>query len=119
MLSTYIEEVGHSWQEYLYETEGRGSGERTRVTSYSTGLRLGPGWEYQIKIYLLTLDGTLLKLSTDERAILMDSICQADGYANPTYHDIPPYGPPPGWPAPEAWPTTKLSDSDLQLFCEG
>src|SRR5690606_39726065 len=32
VLATYIEEMGHSWQEYYYETEGRGEGPRTRQT---------------------------------------------------------------------------------------
>lgn len=117
VLSTYIEEVGHSWQEYLFETDGAGGGERVHATSYEDGLYWGPGWEYQVKMYLLALDGDLLSLSAEERAILKASICAEDGYANPIGHHVPPYGPPPGWPRPDAWPVSDPAPDAFQAFC--
>jgi hypothetical protein len=43
VLSTYIEETGHSWQEYLYETDGRGSGSRVRQTTQAESQRWAHG----------------------------------------------------------------------------
>jgi hypothetical protein len=78
MLSVYIEEVGHSWQEYLFETEGRGSGERTRLISAFESQYWGPGWEYQVKRYILSLNSTWLSLSRAERREIKASICKKD-----------------------------------------
>lgn len=115
MLSVYIEEVGHSWQEYCYETEGRCAGERTRPTTWRAGKRLVTGWEYQVKRYILSLDGQQLILSESERTELMSAICE--GYANPRYRPVPEYSAPPGWPHPEGWPTHAPSADELQAFC--
>lgn len=115
MLSVYIEEVGHSWQEYCYETEGRCQGERTQLTTYFEGKQRANGWEYQIKMYILSLDGTWLTLSDSERAELKTAICT--GYANPRYTVVSPYGPPPGWPNPTGWPTTAPTPEEFQAFC--
>lgn len=117
VLSTYIEEVGHSWQEYLYETDGLGSGERTRVTEWNDSKVLGPGWEYQIKAYILSLDGTLLTLSDVERGRLLGNICDDDGYANPLGHAVMPYGAPATWPNPEGWPVTEPTLDEWQALC--
>jgi hypothetical protein len=117
LLSTYIEEVGHSWQEYLYETDGRGNGARTRLTSQAESEHWGPGREYQIKMYILSLDGTLLTLSDQQRANLRGQIC--DGYANPVGHDVPAYAAPAGWPNPDGWPTVTPTQEALQAFCAG
>jgi hypothetical protein len=116
ILSVYIEEVGHSWQEYCYETEGRCQGERTRITTWIEGKQQAAGWEYQTKMYILSLDGTLLKLSSGERAQLSSSICA--GYADPRYTGVSAYGPPPGWPNPAGWPTTTPTQEQFQAFCQ-
>jgi hypothetical protein len=121
LLSVYIEEVGHSWQEYHYETEGRGSGERTRLTSAAASSYWAAGSEYQVKMYILSLDGTWLLLSDTERDELKTAICADDGYANPmlnTFADaVPDYGPPPDWPNPEGWPTAAPTMEEFQMFC--
>jgi len=57
LLSTFIEEVGHSWQEYLYETDGQGSGLRQRATTRAESERWSAGREYQIKRYILSQIG--------------------------------------------------------------
>ncbi|HEX3053809.1 MAG TPA: hypothetical protein VHP83_24330 [Aggregatilineaceae bacterium] len=116
LLSTYIEEMGHSWQEYLYETEGRGVGPRNILTSWEEGNYWAHGWEYQVKMYVLSLDGRWLFLSVAERTELKSNICT--GYANTEHYYIPAYSAPPGWPNPEGWPTTKPSSEALQDFCE-
>lgn len=118
VLSTYIEEVGHSWQEYLYETGGLGSGPRIILTTWEEAFRWRPGREYQIKRYILNLDESLIVLSEGERDRLLACICDPDGYANPLGHDVPPYGSPPGWPQPDRWLVTTPSQDDLQAFCE-
>ncbi|WP_119070817.1 hypothetical protein [Aggregatilinea lenta] len=117
VLSTYIEEVGHSWQEYQYETEGRGEGARTRRTSKAEAVRWSTGREYQIKRYILSLDGSLIHLSGQQRSILVAQIC--GGYADPLGHEVPPYGPPAGWPYPEGWPTAAPTPDALNAFCAG
>jgi hypothetical protein len=119
VLSVYIEEVGHSWQEYLFETEGRGTGERTRLTTAFESKYWAAGWEYQVKRYILSLDGSWLSLSDAERDDLKTSICTANGYANPTRHFVPAYGPPPGWPNPAGWPTVVPTREEFQAFCQG
>jgi hypothetical protein len=119
VLSTYIEEVGHSWQEYLFETEGRGSGARTHLTRWDEAARWGHGWEYQIKMYILNLDGTLLNLSDLEYGRLKANICDADGYANPLGRDIPTFGAPAGWPQPESWPVAAPTPEQFETFCAG
>jgi hypothetical protein len=116
ILSVYIEEVGHSWQEYCYETEGRCQGERTRLTTWGEGKQRAAGWEYQIKMYILSLDGTWLELSDGERAELSTAICA--GYADPHYTVVSAYGPPPGWPNPAGWPTTAPTQEEFQAFCQ-
>lgn len=115
MLSVYIEEVGHSWQEYCYETEGRCAGERTMLTTWGAGRRLASGREYQVKMYILSLDGTWLTLSDGERTELKTAIC--GGYANPKYSEVPAYNAPPAWPNPQGWPTTKPTVEEFQKFC--
>lgn len=117
ILATYIEEVGHSWQEYLFETEGLGSGPRTRITTWEQTIRLVPGREYQIKRYLLHLDSRLLVLSDFERAQLTSAICDLTGYANPLGYPFPTYGAPAGWPYPEGWLTTAPTREDVVDFC--
>lgn len=117
LISTYIEEVGHSWQEYLYETEGNGQGPRTRLTSWEAGHRWKAGWEYQVKVYILNLNDTVLILSNDERLTLLKNICSPDSYANPINHVVPSYGPPPEWPNPEGWPTDTPTRQELDTFC--
>lgn len=117
LLATYVEEVGHSWQEYLYETEGRGHGKRMRSTTWEAAMKLIPGREYQVKRYILSLDGTLLELSTQERGLLLAAICDPDGYANPVGQDIPAYGAPSGWPHPAGWPTSQPAPEELAAFC--
>jgi hypothetical protein len=119
MLSVYIEEVGHSWQEYLYETEGRGSGERTRLIAAFESQYWAAGWEYQVKRYILSLNGTWLSLSKTERREIKASICKKDGYANPTNHVVQAYGPPPGWPNPAGWRTVAPTPQELRAFCRG
>ena len=116
ILSVYIEEVGHSWQEYCYETEGRCQGERTQMTTWGQGMQLASGWEYQVKMYILGLDGNLLHLSEDERIALRNQIC--DGYANPIYSKVLPYGPPDSWADPEAWPLAAPSLAEYATFCD-
>ncbi|MBN1966098.1 MAG: hypothetical protein JW910_15720, partial [Anaerolineae bacterium] len=117
VLSTYIEEVGHSWQEYLYETDGLGSGPRTRPTGYYEAMHFAPGSEYQVKLYILNLDGTVLHLSAEERARFVDAICEADGYANPVGREVPAYGAPTGWPNPEGWPTVAPTEAEHAALC--
>lgn len=116
LLSTYIEEVGHSWQEYLYETEGRGSGARTRETTDSASRKWAAGREYQIKRYILSLDGSLIALSDAQRSNLTFQICE--GYANPLEHEVPGYGAPAGWPNSEGWPTSNPTPDALATFCD-
>lgn len=123
ILATYIEEAGHSWQEYLYETEGRATGPRTRPISWDDSLYLTPGWEYQVKRYILSLDGVWLVLSAEYRAELTHAICKtangtSTGYANPTGHAVLPYGAPPGWPNPAGWPLAAPGAGELAAFCD-
>ena len=115
VLSVYIEEVGHSWQEYCYETEGRCRGDRTRPTTWGEGKQRAAGWEYQIKMYILNLDRTWLALSDAERAELTGAICA--GYADPHYAVVSEYGPPPGWPNPPGWPTSAPTPDEFQALC--
>lgn len=117
LLAVYIEEMGHSWQEYMWETDGRLDGER-HITTWEEDAQLRRGWEYQAKRYLLSLDGTWLALSTGERALLVGQICAPDGYANPKGWLYPPYGPPPGWPNPTGWITAKPDAETVQAFCD-
>lgn len=115
VLSTYIEETGHSWQEYLYETEGRGTGSRTRQTTSAESERWVMGREYQIKAYILFLDGKVIELSDQQRDALTYSICE--GYANPLNAEVPPYGAPAGWPHAEGWPTAAPTATEFAAFC--
>ncbi len=117
VLSTYVEETGHSWQEYLFETGGLGSGPRTQVTTFEDGLYWSPGWEYQVKMYVLSLDGTWFTLSAVERASFVSALCNADGYANPTHHSVPSFGAPAGWPNPQGWPTGNPTPEAHAAFC--
>ncbi|MBN1680704.1 MAG: hypothetical protein JW966_10455 [Anaerolineae bacterium] len=117
VLSTYIEEVGHSWQEYQFETEGLGDGPRTHLTGWEEVSAMRAGWEYQIKRYILSLDGTLLTLSELERGRLLGNICDEDGYANPLGHQVMPYGAPANWPNPEGWPVTDPTLEEWQALC--
>lgn len=115
ILSVYIEEVSHSWQEYCYETEGRCAGERSRHTTWGEGRRLESGWEYQAKKYILNLDGVVLDLSDGERAELTWHICE--GYAYPMYSEVLPYGPPEGWVHPQGWPLHTPTAAEFNTFC--
>jgi hypothetical protein len=117
LLSTYIEEVSHSWQEYLFETERQGGGPRVRKMSWDEVSYWSHGWEYQAKRYVLSLDGILLSLSDEEREALKGYICTDDGYANPLGHEVPDYAAPAGWPNPDGWPTTTPTLDELQAFC--
>ncbi len=117
ILAVYVEEVGHSWQEYQYETEGRGRGPRTLRTSWEAGQMWSAGREYQVKHYVLSLDGTWLDLSAQERAEFRSAICAPDGYANPLNHRVPAYSAPPGWPNPSGWPTENPAPEALAAFC--
>ncbi len=117
LLAVYIEEVGHSWQEYLYETEGRGRGERTRLTSWAMSEYWAAGWEYQVKRYVLSLDGTWLTLSGAAQDELKSAICADYGYANPMHNAVSDNGPPPDWPNPLGWPTAAPTVEEFQAFC--
>jgi hypothetical protein len=117
VLATYIEETGHSWQEYAFETEGRYDGNRSRQTSMSDSLQWGAGREYQIKVYILSLDGDYITLSEGQRTTLLQQMCNGDGYANPLGKDVPAYGAPPNWPNPDAWPVEAPSLSEHMEFC--
>ncbi len=119
LLSTYIEENGHSWQEYLYETEGRGTGERTRQTTWEETTRFQHGWEYQVKAYILSLDGSLINLSDEERHELYFVICDDSGYANPMGYVVPSYGAPANWPNAQGWPTSAPTAEEFAAFCAG
>ncbi len=114
ILSVFIEEAGHSWQEYCHETEGRCEGERTQLTTWGEGDLRASGWEYQVKMYILSLDGDLLTLSEVERAELVSAICE--GYANPSFSVVT-TNPPPGWANPEGWPTVAPTPEELGEFC--
>lgn len=114
MLATFIEETGHSWQEYLYETEGRG-GQRTRLTTLAESERWAAGREYQVKRYILNLDGNLLNLSEQQRTNLKAQIC--GDYANPIGAEVPAYGAPADWPNPAGWPTANPTLDELLDFC--
>lgn len=114
ILSVYIEEAGHSWQEYCYETEGRCQGKRTRITTWGEGSTRAAGWEYQIKMYILSLNGNLLSLSAAEQRELVSAIC--DGYANPIFSPVEGEAPP-GWPNPEGWPVRKPTLDEFANFC--
>ncbi|KAB2856621.1 MAG: hypothetical protein F9K46_13990 [Anaerolineae bacterium] len=116
ILATYIEEVGHSWQEYLYETDGRGSGERLHMTTLAESRRWAAGREYQIKLYILNLDGSFLHLSSQQYQHLLEQIC--NGYANPVNAEVPPYGAPIGWPNPAVWPTGNPPQDFLDNLCK-
>jgi hypothetical protein len=117
-LATYLEEVVHSWQEYLYETEGYGQGPRTRSTSAEAGQRWAHGIEYQAKMYVLSLDGNLLSLSDEQQQELRAAICLDEGYANPLGHPVPSYGLPSGWPNPQGWPTAAPTMEEFKAFCD-
>lgn len=117
VLATFIEESGHSWQEYAFETDGRMALNRTRSTTIKDALFWRPGREYQVKMYILNLDGQWLNLSSSLKATLYDQLCAADGYANPLGHAVPPYGPPPDWVNPDGWPTATPTDSQHFEFC--
>ncbi len=118
ILGTYIEEVGHSWQEYAFETDGNMSGERLHTTSLADADYWSSGREYQIKMYILGLDGILLELSDAERTSLVESVCRSDvDYAYPIGHEVPSYGPPSNWPHPELWPTSTPTLIDHMDFC--
>lgn len=119
VLSTYIEEVGHSWQEYLFETGGAGTGIPVRMTSWEDGLYWAHGWEYQVKAYILNLDGDLIFLSNSERTELKSAVCNEENYAYPVGHHAPPLGPPPGWPNPQDWPLTAPTRDELRAWCDG
>ncbi|MCB9436514.1 MAG: hypothetical protein H6673_05895 [Anaerolineales bacterium] len=114
VLATFIEETGHSWQEYQFETDGHG-GERIHPTTLEESRYWAPGREYQVKRYILSLDGTLLNLSATQRANTVTYICT--GYANPIGSEVPPYSAPPEWPNPEGWPTTNPTPDELMDFC--
>ncbi|NDJ77116.1 MAG: hypothetical protein GYB65_12750 [Chloroflexi bacterium] len=118
LLSTYIEEMAHSWQEFMFETEGRGYGTRSRPINWTEGLYWAQGWEYQAKMYVLSLDGGLLQISDAERETLRDNICSPDGYANPTGQNVMPYSAPAGWPNPDGWPVAVPTPEALETFCE-
>jgi hypothetical protein len=113
LLSTYIEETGHSWQEYQYETNGSGGARRSTTRAESD--RWAHGKEYQIKSYILYLDGKLITLSDEQRANLRDAICLS--YANPMGYEVPAYGAPTGWPYAEGWPTSAPTPEAFQAFC--
>jgi hypothetical protein len=117
-LSTLVEEVAHSWQEFLFESDGRCE-TRLHLTTYEDWLYWAHGWEYQAKRYVLSLDGSLLHLSAGERAEFLRAVCQTGGYANPTGHHVPPYGPPAGWPNPAGWPTSDPTPGEFAQFCRG
>lgn len=114
LLTTFIEETGHSWQEYLFETNGRG-GERTHLTTLEDSRYWAAGREYQVKRYILSLDGSLLNLSDEQRTNLKSQICI--GYANPIGAEVPAYGAPTDWPNPDGWPTINPTLDELTNFC--
>ncbi len=101
----------------LYETGGLGSGPRTRSTTWEQTLRLVPGREYQIKRYLLYLDGRLLALSNQARNELYTAIFGSSADSNPLGYPFPAYGAPADWPYPEGWPTTMPTQAEHTDFC--
>lgn len=115
LLSTFVEEASHSWQEYLYETNGVGTGARTHETTLAESKRWSRGREYQVKMYILNLDGKLLQLSDMQRSTLKAQIC--GDYANPMGHEVPSYNAPAGWPHPEGWPTAAPAQVEFDAFC--
>lgn len=117
IMATFIEETGHSWQEYAFETDGKMSGARIHQTLLEDSLYWAKGREYQVKKYILSLDGEYLDLSIDQRAALLAAICTSGSYANPLGAAIPEFGIPPGWPAPEHWPTIAPTLSDHMNYC--
>ena len=117
VLATYIEEVGHSWQEYAFETYGSMSGPRQRQTALEEAAYWSKGREYQIKMYILDLDGEFLELSDEQREIMLAQICQGDGYANPLGAEVPNFGPPPNWVRTDTWVTSTPTLSDHMEFC--
>jgi hypothetical protein len=117
VLATFIEETGHSWQEYIFETNGKFSGERLHKTTLTESEYWAKGREYQVKRYILSLDGNYLTLSDTQRQVLLEQICQGKGYAYPLGHEVPTYAPPPGWPNPEGWPVTTPTLNDHMTFC--
>ena len=118
IIGTYIEEVGHSWQEYAFETDGRMSGERAHPTSLTDAEYWAAGREYQIKMYILGLDGEVLELSAEERTNLVTSVCDSGNtYAYPIGREVPSYSAPANWPHPEYWPTSTPTRSEHLEFC--
>lgn len=117
ILATFIEEVGHSWQEYAFETHGAMRGPRKRQTTLEEAGYWSKGREYQIKMYILNLDGDVLELSDEQREIMLAQICQGDGYANPLGAEVPNFGPPPDWVRTDAWVTSTPTLSDHMEFC--
>lgn len=117
VLATYIEETGHSWQEYLFETDGNGDGSRLHETTMDDAKFWSAGREYQVKMYILNLDGKLLELSDSQRSMLLAQVCEGDAYANPLGKEVPSYGAPANWPYPEGWPTEAPSLSAHMDFC--
>ena len=115
ILATFIEETGHSWQEFQFETNGEGE-ERVRRTTLEDSLYWSAGREYQIKRYILNLDGDILNLSDKQRDNLTAQIC--NGYANPIGAEVPSYGAPTDWPNPEAWPVSNPSLDDILDLCQ-
>lgn len=119
VLATFIEETAHSWQEYLYETDGIGDGERLHITTLDEATYWAPGKEYQAKRYILSLDGILIDLSPEQRSMLMQQICTNNGYANPIGHAVPSYAAPADWPHPEFWTVTMPTADEFSAFCAG
>ncbi|MCI0711860.1 MAG: hypothetical protein L0154_17015 [Chloroflexi bacterium] len=117
VLATFIEEVGHSWQEYAFETQGAMNGPRQRQTTLTEAEYWSKGREYQIKRYILNLDGEYLDLSETQREIMLAQICQGDGYANPLGAEVPNFGPPPNWVRADAWVNTTPTLNDHMEFC--
>lgn len=117
VLATFIEETGHSWQEYAFETNGQMIGQRVRQTSLVEAQHWARGREYQVKMYLLSLDGEYLALSDNQRRMLLEQICKHDGYANPLGQAVPAYGSPHHWPHPEGWPVAAPTLDSHMAFC--
>lgn len=105
LLSTIIEEFGHSQQEWLFESSS--DPQQSGQTSYVEIRQHGPGRELQVKLYILYLNCTgEISISSEQINNLKDHICDPTFYGINENTPLPnDYGPPTNWPHPEGWLT--------------